>query len=45
MTERTKEECSFPDCRCLKWCAVKIGVRVPDRKELPLADGETESKS
>jgi hypothetical protein len=27
-----KEQCSFPNCACLKWCAVKIGKRVPDRQ-------------
>ena len=25
-------ECTFPACTCIKWCAVKIGKRVPDRE-------------
>lgn len=26
------DECSFPDCLCIKYCAVQIGVRIRDRK-------------
>ncbi len=27
------KQCSFPECACVKWCAVKIGIRIPDRRD------------
>ena len=27
------EQCSHPECGCIKWCAVKIGHRVPTKAD------------